>query len=337
MMKISLFFVSFWFVSTSLGASLEFARDYQAVHDLDGFRFEQIIPRVGQPWVVMKIKPGPFSGGLSEAGARMNPKTDKIEVLSNATASLWVEEASAKVLATLVGIPPQQEYDIYRAYKPEFHRFGPFNSADGWYRPFQQGGVAVCCVHENLADKDPAKFSPLYLIPEDWGSLVKDAFEYFKANRDLFDPKGVVTNRDRLEKLLLGDNPLLAAVACRVLAEARQLNQDLFIENDLKVAKGFRQAVFVRYVLKSTTPEEAGKVSAAMERTIDQVGSMQQLRPLVLGATYAASEAKNPEVKHACSRILQRLEEKYAKLASAEAADEYILTAFQTAGVTPAR
>jgi hypothetical protein len=193
--------------------------------------------------------------------------------------------------------------------------------------------VAICCVNENLPSKDPAKFTPLYLIPEDWSHSVRGAVEYFNANRDLFNAKNVTTNRDRLGKLLRGENPLLAAVACRVLAEAGQLNQDSFIENDVKLAKGFRQAVFVRYALKYATPDQAGKISKAVERSIDQAESTEQLRPLVLGAAYAASEAKDAEVKQTSSSILQHLKEKHAKLASPAAADEYVLAGFQAADI----
>jgi hypothetical protein len=345
--RLYVFVASLWLASTSLGAGLEFARDAQALHDLGLFRFEQIVPNTRQAWVVLKITPGKFSGALSQGGGRINPKTGKMEFLTDSTGSLWIEEASATVLATLAGEPTQQEYDIYQSFQQDYflHKSGV---TAGRYRPFLKGGVAICCVNEDIPDHDPAKFSPLYLIPQDWVPFVKPAFKYFKANSGLFDSNRVQTTQHHLEQLLVGKNPLLAAVACRVLAETGKLNTDKFIKNDLAEATGLRQAVFVRYALVYATPEEADKVSKALEEIIDQAGSTQQLQPFALGAVYAASVAKNPEIHRedtgslilqhkeeskvrvkASLRVLQHLQEKHEKLTSGTAADEYILTALR--------
>jgi len=303
-------------------------RDNQILYDLDRFSFNQVIAAADQAWAVIAIKPGQFSGSMIQG--RFNPRSGKAEMLADGDKMVWVEEAICKVRAWLTGKPADLEYDVLREFQPDFYQREKVGSAVR-YSAFRQGGVVIACVNLNHQNTNPAKFHPVYLIPPDWEAAVKPALDFFHENQELFEVKDATINRVRLAALLGGDNPLLASIACRVLAKASVLNHDQFVEVDLLKARGIRQAVFVRYALLNSVATQRSGIIQKLHQLTTSAVSKEELRPLALGIAYFASEAEAGETKQACLSLLGHLQAKHGQLSTTAKSDPYVLAALQAA------
>ena len=150
------------------------------------------------------------------------------------------------------------------------------------------------------------EFGPVYLIPAEWKDFPAPAVEYYRKYADLFQPKSVSEHRAALWRLLEAENPFIAIIACRVLAETGNLDQG-FIEGPLARARGVRQGAFTFLYLEHLQTEAKDQAIQKFGEVIAQTTEPDGFDGITVGARLALSRSS---MRHLGMRLLQLLEQK---------------------------
>jgi len=213
----------------------------RAVHDMAALRVDEV---AAAPWILIEITAEARSGGAMMIGASVDVASGKLiddatgrEVAPDEVQSGIVIAGSWALVDTSsdAAIPRSSRYSWTEP--PRTHLSGL--AAADLHDPFARGGTVLCQYHE--AAQGRAQFSSVRVVPPGWGSSLRPAREALLAEPDLLAGPEVLP-------VVEGENPILAVLAYRALAEPRRA---------LARATEYRQAVFVYLVMRDSDSDDA--------------------------------------------------------------------------------
>jgi hypothetical protein len=216
--------------------------DLRAVHDMASLSVEAVAVA---SWILIEIAAEARSGGAITIGASVDIASGKL--IDDATGrELAPEEARSGIVLVgawkLVDASGEQVVPRSASYSwtepPKLHLHGL--TAEDLHDPFARSGTILCQYHE--AEQGRAQFSSVHVVPPGWETSVRGAREALRADPELLA-------RPDLPSVAEGDNPVLAVLAFRRLAEPGSA---------LAWATEFRQAAFV-YLLMRRADEDAAR------------------------------------------------------------------------------
>jgi len=200
--------------------------DLRAIHDVVSLRAERI---AAAAWVIVELRPDPYSGGAMTVGASVDGTTGKL-----------IDDATGRELApeeARTGLVFSGEWKIvdgsagrYSWVEPPKLRLQGLSAKD-LYDPFAQGGVVLCDLDLQQAGRE--QFGRVRLIFPAWTTFCVDARTELEANPDLLGARD-------LRAIVEGTNDVLSVLAFPTFAD--QLDA-------LARAAGARLAAFVYMLL----------------------------------------------------------------------------------------
>jgi hypothetical protein len=259
--------------------------DVRATHDMASLRFDAEGPR---RWTIIDIDPAPHSGSATmvgvaldgASGALVDVRTGEIVTAPEAIPSGIVHEGSWTLVASLAEdgdrSMPSGRYSWTEPAETRLHRL----TAASLYDPFARGGL-VLCRHDPTLDGS-AQFHPVYLVPPDWVASVQAAHAVCRADPAVFSGPD-------LPSLLHGEDPLLAAMAFRALAEAAAVDA-IVLRHTIGRATAYRRAILVYLVMLHASDLDLGPrlaLEAELAQVVANTSAPEQQRALVLGVVTA--------------------------------------------------
>jgi hypothetical protein len=238
-------------------------------------------------------------------------------------------------VAVLTGSPSKKRWK-YRWDEGGDHAFRsvPETAArplDSMYCPIDGAGGTVICRLDQEA-RDRSQFGHLRLLPRDWGRYVYPAWGRLQQNRLLFVDLPTGQNRQRLTDMLTDQNPLLAAEACRALAESAALPDDLFTDV-LPAERGCRQAVMTLLVLESVPEGKSDETFAALAKIIDEARGPEHVQGIGLAALAAIYDTSRPPSQYSTAlRLLETLRRRAPALKGDADAGRYLRSILEFTG-----
>jgi len=203
--------------------------DLRAVHDVVSLRAERI---AAGGWVVIELRPDPYSGGAMTIGASVDGTTGKL--IDDATGrELAPEEARTGLVfkgAWQIVDGSAATTGRYSWVEPPKLRLQGLSAKD-LYDPFAQGGVVLCDLDLHASGRE--QFGRVRLIFPAWTTSSVDARTELEANPDLLGARD-------LRPIVAGTNDVLSVLAFPPFAD--QLDA-------LTGTTGARLAAFVYMVL----------------------------------------------------------------------------------------
>lgn len=323
-------------------AALTWWHDGRIVRDAAALRLDQITD--DQSWVLAKVKPAPDSPLGREVGSHFDRAGNLVQEPGVRQFTLIIEHGSLSSTTILTGKP-----QISLEYRLEYEERIGLRIRGETYPIFRAGpgGTAVFRINEQA--EGAARFSPAYLIADEWAPFVAPALKYVQANGPLFAVKDAEDNWEKLEQLLGDENPFIAIAAFRVLGEAQQIDTES-VQKFVAQAAGLRQSVFVylalkqsprakRLALKSETPPtdeefmEAVRKSLKGESIADEVSKLigaakdaETLKSLVMGIVAVIDNSPQNGIftTERVKMLMRQVAERQAALNTRTEADLYL-------------
>lgn len=209
--------------------SKQVLHDLRAVHDVVSLRAERV---AAGAWVIVELRPDPYSGGAMTVGASVDGVTGKL--IDDATGrELAPEEARTGLVFTgawQIVDGSAATTGRYSWVEPPKLRLQGLSAKD-LYDPFAQGGVVLCDLDLQAFGRE--QFGRVRLIFPDWTTSSVEARAELEANPDLLGARDLLAIVD-------GTNDVLSVLAFHTLDE--QLDA-------LTRATGARLAAFVYMLL----------------------------------------------------------------------------------------
>lgn len=208
-----------------------------------------------QPWALVRIMPGPDSGGIAAStkpdvkGQGQGPDLrwrGTFQVLATLTATGLTTVHSTGSKSYLFTIPwPFINHEV------SDNQPGAGELMD-WYAPFASGGLALFQLSSDPATGNLTSLPdpPPYMIPDPWQKDLGPAWQFLHAHSPLFLPKNTVHNQVALRKMLTDPNPFIAIAACRALTQTNLLSLPQ-MQAVLTQARGERQAAFLFLIMRA--------------------------------------------------------------------------------------
>lgn len=322
------------------------------------FRFDQIYPAKDQSWLITDVVPATHSGKVR--GVDRDATGKPINLPPPGTKAVKVIEGSLQNTVILDGEDTSEESyhwevfgtwtgDVVQFSTPSASRNAKVTTERDVYSSFVKGGTIVCKVYMKLEGSH--RFSPVYLVPDDWRDFITPALKHHRENITLFRSRFPADQEDErkrndalLRGLLLHSNPFIAIDAARTISHATGLDET-FVKEYLAQTTGFRQAVFTSFVLQQfegPREQEAQSAITAIEALIDNARSADKLKWIALGAYAAAGdtldfspiqeETLSPVEKQSLA-LLKRINEKQTLFKTATPEDKYIDTLLTMTGL----
>lgn len=307
--------------------------DSAGVLNMESFALADIANKPGT-WILATMSPGPRSGHYLMNSFFINGATGKFVKHPGGVDGVNVE-GTLNILGTLKGTPPAKSVYSYQWLIPS-----PIGFINGVGREkvspwaFRNShALIVLRFSEDLSD--PSRLLPILDVPEAWRDFVLPAWRYYQAHPGLFDVQAVAHNREHLQKLWLGENPILAAAAGQALAETDGGGEGLVIP-PLAGSSELRQAVATHLLLKYE-PQSLGE--AAVEdvgEVVDAAQRAEDFKGIALGALVALRE-KDHRTSLLGFRLLERVEKKQGTLGYKSEADKSVWAILRSASLAMLR
>ena len=254
--------------------------DVRATHDMANLRFDA---GGADAWVILRIAPDPHSGSATmigvmldaASGAMLDARTGQIVTTPETVRSGIIEEGSWALVASLDGGAPAATTGRYSWTEPAPTRLHGL-AAENIYHPFARGGVVLCRHHPTIGGS--AQFLPVYLVPPGWEASVQVAHALCARDPAVFEGPDFPV-------LLHGDDPLLAAIAFRKLAETGAVDA-IVLRHTVGRATGYKRAILVYLLMLHASELDADVLEQELQRVIDDTAADEQW-PTVLGVVTA--------------------------------------------------
>jgi len=250
--------------------------------DISIFDLKDLMRSPEQAWVVAGIKPQVPNGGSSNA--YVDSATGKLVVAPNGFEYVTLG-GTFRVVATLAS-PVKKTVWMYNLILPIHDNFGVRSSSpEVRLMAFYRGGVAIFRIVDT--QDNPQSFDPVYLIPEEWATLVGPALKYCKTHPKVFLESKVLKNQNELRRDLLSSNPFIEIAAYRTLS-ANQTLRKQYGFRPIAAATGFRQGILLCIALKNISARE--ETAAGVTDYIDKAKNTAELEGITIGLVSSLRE-----------------------------------------------
>jgi hypothetical protein len=290
--------------STPPGASESAFYNTRAVHDVCRLRFDHS-PGEGR-WIVAEIVPAAGTGKLWGLGCVIDSRTGRFVDPKTGREVPFLSRVGFRLAGTWALIVPLEDGDTpahgtYRWDQPKdlsLHHsslpssapsdvYDVFSEHDPSRLPGKSGGVIV--TQYDVAKEGANPFRHVRLIPDDWQSDVKPAFDAFRRNEAPFSD---ATSPDEAMALVSSENDLFAVAAFRRVT-SNPGSDPKIVQNEILAAEQYRRAAFVRMAL--TSAADAETALARVRPVIPRMTEVEGLRFVVagIGAATALAESQS--------------------------------------------
>jgi hypothetical protein len=276
---------------------------YAAVRGVARFSFGEIQTATNVSWVLVEVLPTP----PNEARPG-NPLQDSIE-------------GRLRILGTLAGNPPStnMEYQWWMK-RPGASMSGRIDLG-GYYPPFFRTNIVVCQINQPFTG--PERYKPAYIVLADWSKFVAPAWEDYKQNRTIFDPRQARKNRAELYRFLDELNPFLVAEAARTLGAAGMLDWRT-IQKPLTTNFEYKQAVLTYLLIRNTPRDKLPSVTAQLSSVMKRAQHNSQIVGILVGLQTVTMDEGTDTEYVAYRQILKAIKRRQSAFKPPSGADDYV-------------
>jgi hypothetical protein len=232
----------------------------------------------------------------------------------------------------LIGQPDRKVYDYLFTPPMGGNNGGEMETFSG-AGPFLTGGLCICQIDGTKSGIN--RFSPHYLIPDGWCDSVVPAFASLQAPTGPFLTGQPAKNAETLKELAMGNNPLLAITAYRLLL-AGGWADDRLAERPFKESDPMEQSVLLYILFSHLRDAWWPRIIDDVQRMVNAAATAEQLQPLQMATELAwPLDPFGPPMEVRSHEILKCLQARAAVLGPQAPGAEYLRRFLHMRGMDP--
>jgi hypothetical protein len=297
--------------------SRRFARDVRVAYDLSRMDLASVW-QAKENWAVLRVSADPWFGALELAAGHLPNPAEPNEAVD------WAG-ATATRIATLNGFVEDERWPCL-VQVPKHILFGmrPIFMND------ETPGPCVCRVEPDHTGHGRVLLQHVRLIPESWVDRAAAALTYWHEHSDLFTDAKDPQHRKQLIALAGNENPMLAYLACRAVAESGGLAADEVATGELDALD--ERGMMVDYLLLShPAPASVEETARQLGTRVAAATSPARLYGIATACALDLAAPTGPGMpgERLSYRLLGQIELRAAELTKGREPDGYLTDALQ--------